>query len=261
MGDLIEIPTEVPLPRSPLIRVVSQIRFPMITSIEDAQFIGRFQEAIRAKYPVLRQERTASIVIGGGGPSASRQTVLWRFSDTSGKWRVTLSSEFLAVETQAYVSRDDFLDQASYLFAALKRCFSIETIDRIGIRYIDRVVDPELQDICQLVRREVLGILSSPLAANVHRSLSECLMTHESGASIQARWGRLPPHVTIDPSAIEAIDEQSWILDIDMYRAETMSFDHEVIIAELRGYCETIYAFFRWVVTDSFLTTYGGEIE
>lgn len=45
-------PPEVPLKSAPLIRVIAQVRFPPILSIEKQEFVASFQEAIRDKYPI-----------------------------------------------------------------------------------------------------------------------------------------------------------------------------------------------------------------
>ena len=57
-------PEEVPLKDAPLIRVIAQVRFPPILSIEKKDFVGSFQEAIREKYPILQHEQTQTFVFG-----------------------------------------------------------------------------------------------------------------------------------------------------------------------------------------------------
>ena len=44
-------PPEVPLADSPLVRVIAQVRFPLIASVEKRDFIAPFQEAIRKNCP------------------------------------------------------------------------------------------------------------------------------------------------------------------------------------------------------------------
>ena len=46
-------PQEVYLPEAPLVKVLCQIRFPTIASIDKKEFIAPFQEAIRHNYPKL----------------------------------------------------------------------------------------------------------------------------------------------------------------------------------------------------------------
>ena len=74
-----------------------------------------------------------------------------------------------------------------------------------------------------------------------------------------ARWGRLPPGATVDPAAIEPVEEKSWILDLDMFSAASMPFTVDPVVDEVRRYAERIYAIFRWAVTDDFLVRYGGK--
>jgi hypothetical protein len=52
---VVPLPTEVPLKDAPLVRVIAQLRFPDSLSVGQRDSIAPFQEAIRAKYPVLRQ--------------------------------------------------------------------------------------------------------------------------------------------------------------------------------------------------------------
>jgi len=61
------LPAEVPLKNAPLERVIAQLRFPEILSVEQRDFVAPFQEAIRSKYPVLRQEQTQGILLGPAG--------------------------------------------------------------------------------------------------------------------------------------------------------------------------------------------------
>ena len=51
-------PAEVPLENAPLVRVIAQVRYPLIASLENSSFIGPFQEAIRDDYPTLRPEES-----------------------------------------------------------------------------------------------------------------------------------------------------------------------------------------------------------
>lgn len=77
-------PTEVPLTDAPLVRVVAQVRFPLVASVEKRDFIGPFQEAIRAEYPVLRPEQSRSFVLGQQELINARANTVWRFHDAVG---------------------------------------------------------------------------------------------------------------------------------------------------------------------------------
>jgi uncharacterized protein (TIGR04255 family) len=69
----------------------------------------------------------------------------------------------------------------------------------------------------------------------------------------------VPAQGTVDPAAVDAIDEPSWLLDIDAFQAETRALDVEAAVRQARGLAERIYSVFRWAVTDEFLRRYGGQ--
>ncbi len=253
-------PEEVPLPRSPLVRVLAQVKFPLIASIEKREFIAPFQEAIKERYPVLRQEQVQSFAVGANGPVGAQPQVTWRFSDVASQWRVSLSPDFFAIETVSYTSRLDFLSRLDDVAVAVRQVFDPKLVDRVGIRYIDRLVGDAVSNISSLVRPEVGGISGTIFARNSQHSLTESLFTLDEGDQVLARWGLLPAGFAADPLALEAIDEPSWILDLDMFRTTSKAFDVTEIIREAKKFAERIYSVFRWAVTDEFLRTFGGRV-
>lgn len=253
-------PAEVPLSDAPLVRVIAQVRFPLVASVEKRDFIAPFQEAIRAEYPVLRPEESRSVVLGQPGVMETRANTVWRFHDASDGWRVTLAPDFLALETGRYTSRDDFLDRLKRVLDALVAHVDPKMMDRLGVRYIDRVAGNNLSDLPQLVRPEVCGILSTPLASHVRHSISEAVFDlPDNAGQVMTRWGLVPARGTVDPAAVEPIDEPSWLLDVDAFQAETREFDVEVTVQQARGFAERIYSVFRWAVTGEFLRRHGGQ--
>ena len=256
-------PPEVPLTDPPLVRVIAQVRFPLIASLEKREFMASFQEAIREFYPVLRPEEGRSVVLGSQGVVDTRSNTLWRFHEARGAWRVTLAPDFLALETTKYTSREDFMERLRLVLEALKEHLDPQVLDRLGVRYIDRVSGENLSALPQLVRPEVAGILGSPLAARAHRAVSENVFILPGNAGqITARWGLLAPQSTIDPGALDPIDEASWILDADAFQSfQTGSrrLDVDSAVEQARGFAERIYSIFRWAVTNEFLRRYGGD--
>lgn len=252
------LPAEVPLKDAPLVRVIAQLRFPEILSVEQRDFVAPFQEAIRSTYPVLRQEQTQGILLGPGGVAPAKPQIAWRFSDTGGHWRVSLTPEFLALETTKYVSRSDFFGRLKAVAQALDEHIEPAQVDRVGVRYIDRITGAAVDDIAKLVRPEVRGITGTIAATHAAHALSESMFEIE-GARVLARWGFLPPGATVDPAAIEPDKEKSWLLDVDMFSAASMPFVVDRVVEQAQRYAERIYTVFRWAVTDEFLVRYGGK--
>lgn len=254
------VPAEVPLPDAPLVRVIAQVRFPQVLSIEKRDFVAPFQEAIRTQYPVLRAEQMQGLRVGPEGASPMPPQVIWRFADVEGAWRVSLAPDFVAIETTAYESRNHFFERFDAIAQALAEHVNPRVVDRIGVRYIDRVTGDAVKEISKLVRPEILGILATAAAQHARHALSESVFTvPEPAAQLLARWGLLPEGGTVDP-AIEPLAEPSWILDLDMFRSEPRTFNPSEVVADARLYAERIYTFFRWAVTDDFLRLYGGKV-
>ncbi|GAB1541812.1 hypothetical protein NUACC21_44850 [Scytonema sp. NUACC21] len=254
-------PGEVPLKEAPLIRVLAQVRFPPILSIEESNFVAPFQEAIREKYPLLQLEQSRGLILDSQGVVSTEPQKIWRFVDAGSHWRVSLARDFIALETLAYSSRSDFLERLENVLTALDLHIKPQIIERFGLRYIDRLVEQDTKDLSKFVRPEVAGILSTEFGKSVHQTISESLFNLPEGhGQLLARWGLLSADTTIDPTVVEPIAQPSWVLDLDMSVSTQREFSIKVIMSEAQHFAERIYTFFRWVVTDDFLQRFGGEL-
>lgn len=257
-------PIEVPLKEAPLVRVIAQVRFPTILSIGESSFVASFQEKIRLQYPTLHSEQMQSWVIGPQGIEPATPSIVWRFIDKSGNWRVSLASNFVVLETTDYTSRKNFLERLKEILLATDCHIKPQLTERLGLRYIARLVGQDVDNLTDLVRPEVSGVLSSGMARYAQQAISDSLFTlPDERSQIHTRWGRLPPNTTTDTGAIEPIAEPSWILDLDMFMpvTESSAFDVESIMIDANRFAERLYTFFRWSVTDNFLRRFGGEIS
>lgn len=250
-------PGEIALKNAPLVRVIAQARFPLLLAARNPDRVAYFQEAIRDQYPHLEQQEIATIKLGSGSAS-SEGMVHWRFSDETRGWRATLSPEFLALETTAYKSRSDFLGRLRVVLQALEDTLAPNLATRFGIRYIDQVKGKQVPDIAKLLRGEVLGVACS-LGITAKQLFTEIIVPVDEG-ELLARWGKLPAKLTIDPNVVPAIEEESWIIDLDVSRSDLGAFETTSIMETAGRAAERVYAVFRWMVTDEFLRTYGGNV-
>ncbi|MEC4819624.1 MAG: TIGR04255 family protein, partial [Scytonema sp. PMC 1069.18] len=192
-------PPEVPLKDAPLVRVIAQVRFPPILSIEKKDFVGSFQEAIREQYPILKPEQTQGLVFSPQGVVQTTPQVTWRFVDTTNSWRVSLAPNFVAIETTDYLSRSDFLERLKNVLVALNESFNPRIIERFGLRYIDRLVGQNLKDISSIVKPEIAGIMAAEFREYIHQTINESLFVIPGGdEQIIARWGAIPSGTTFD---------------------------------------------------------------
>jgi uncharacterized protein (TIGR04255 family) len=228
-------------------------------AVEQPELIRAFQDAVRPEYPVLRPEQTKGLVVTSGGVAPAQQRTTWRFSDIDGRWRLSLAPDFLALETTSYESRSRFLERLGRALEVLAEHVDPALVDRLGVRYIDRITGTAVGDIDKLVRPEVRGIVGTPAARHVQHTLSESIFALEN-ESVLARWGCLPAGATLDPSAIEPISEVSWILDLDMFSTKQVPYSSAILLKDVQRFSERLYTFFRWTVTKEFLRRYGGEL-
>jgi len=254
---------EVPLSRTPLVNVIAQVRFPAVMRIEaDSGFMATFQEAIRSDYPILRPERQLGVMIGPGGVQPQDAGTVWRFETRDpDAWQVTLAPSFVSLSAKRYTRRSDLLARLTVVLHALEGWLHPNVCDRIGVRYVDRVTGDQLARLGKLVRPEVLGVAGDgTLLGNVEvvHALSDTVFRLDDASQLRGRWGRLPAGATYDPG-VEPAREASWVLDLDHYTSEPVDFDLAAIGGRVAEFCDRIYTFFRWAVTDVFLDEFGAE--
>lgn len=253
---------EVPLRNAPIVSVIAQVRFPAVISIQpDSSFVAPFQEALRKDYPVLRQERQLQVLIGPSGALPQDAGVILRFEQQDpNAWQVTLAPTFVSLSAKRYTRRSDFLSRLTVVLHALESWLDPKVCDRVGVRYIDRLTGEHLARLPQLLRPEVLGISAVRTDADVEvvHSLADAVFRLDDASELRSRWGLLPTGATYDPG-IEPASERSWLLDFDHYTAQPQDFDLAAISGKVAAFCDRIYRFFLWSVTDEFLDEFGAE--
>ncbi len=271
MRDLIVLkPLQIPevrLQQAPLVGVIAQVRFPAILAIRNPDKVAKFQEALRQDYPFLIQEHVNRIELAGIQTPNVHSGIIWRLTDKErdAQWRVSLGIDFVALETSLYDSRNDFLNRIGTVVSAVEKTFEPASASRVGLRYVDQLVDEAVARISEIVQPSILGIVGSPRETELNfrdsitRSLTETEILAPNGARIQARWGQLPPNTTYDPNILDPIDKMSWILDLDMFKLGSHPFDREALQKITSNFAECIYWLFRQIVTDEFLKFYGGQ--
>jgi uncharacterized protein (TIGR04255 family) len=257
-------PSEIPLPRAPLVSVIAQVRFALHLPIRIPERVAVFQEAIGDYYPHLVSQNVPTVTVNVTAAGVSTQSgnevvVHWRFSDQSHQWQVTLTPEFITLETRAYKSREDFLERFEGILKALEDTLAPKVVTRFGMRYIDQVKGEQLSEIGKLLRGEVIGVAGSLGGADARHLLTELHVPAEPG-DLLARWGKLQANMTIDPNLVPPIPEDSWLLDLDVSKTQELPFDTAYLSATARSAANRVYAVFRWMVTKKFLQAYGGEI-
>lgn len=250
----------VPLKNAPLVRVLSQIRFPDVTVTPDRQFVAAFQQAIRRRYPIVREEATPNIAFGPGGIAVT-PNVIWRFLDPTSTWRVSLTPTFIALETKKYASGADFFDRLRALLEDLGETITPSHVTRVGIRYIDQVDLKDglkIEDLLHPHMSEISGALRG-----VRHMISELEAETKEGA-VLARWGHLPTDGSHDPDMMPPKSYPTWFLDVDSYasyESDLLEYNVDEISSVTASLASRAYDFFRWCVNDRFLETFGKDAQ
>ncbi len=251
---------EIHLSEAPLVDVVAQLRFPAIASIGNQDFIAPFQDAVRDTYPIMRQEHQITVVVSPEGVTQQPQGQVWRLSGVDDGWSIALAPNFVAIEAKHYTSRDDFFTRWERVVTALAELATPAVIDRIGVRYVDRLEGANaLEDLANLVRPEVYGALAigQPPGGEFVASISVAHFRLD-GLEMQTRWGRVPEGTAIP--GVDPVDGPSWFLDVDAYVDKQQPFAVPTVMETSLYAADHAYRFFRWTVTQEFLRRFGGQL-
>lgn len=128
----------------PVIEVICQLRFPAILSIS-AQEPAAFQERIRGEYPIYaaRQDQIAPRVVNANTPNPTLETqkpvTNYNFLSEDKRWKVNLTSGFIALSTVSYRRWEEFAGRLDKLLAEFIAIYHPAFFERIGLRYVNAV--------------------------------------------------------------------------------------------------------------------------
>ncbi|WP_227984529.1 TIGR04255 family protein [Nocardia spumae] len=257
---------EVSLDNPPLAQVLVQVRFSQAAQLWDAhdETVRAIVTALRSDYPIFNKQNETSLKIGPAGVApVQEETTLWQLHSPNKDTMVSFSTTFFALATSNYVSRTKFLERLTSAWQDFSTIVNPIYPERIGVRYINRIADPEKIDrIAKLVRSEMVGEITTEIG-DVTRQHSIAQASYElgEGESFQARWGLLPPGAAFEASVPPA-STQSWILDLDAaVQTNSGPLTTEDLEQQVRHLTQRTYRYFRWTVKDDFLAEYGGDLN
>ncbi len=254
------VPETIPLTDPPLAGVLVQVRFPEILSIAKKDFVADFQEKIRRDYPINQQDDSIVLQLTSEGAKQSTSPN-WRFFDVNQEWRLSLTTNFITLETRNYSSRTDFTQRIGKIAQALSTTIKPAFMTRIGVRYINRIYGVHLENMESLLNPEVIGFADASHREKVIRTMHETVSETEEGVVV-AKWGYMPKSQTHEPDMMPAVAADSWFLDVDVYEdyQKPMVFDANQIEQKSMELATRSYGVFRWAVKDDFLRVFGGDL-
>ena len=257
---------EVHLDRAPLAKVLMQVQYSRTPQLVTNDAEAAIAETL-GRYPVRLRQVTAgvvpNVVINGQQlqlPGSVTPGVALAFSDPKGLWQVTVTETAVALETSDYSTRDDFCSRAAEIFAVAASVALPPVVDRVGIRYIDRLTGAAVEKVSAYVIPELTSLVACvepPL--QLQHSVSESQIDIGPGERMHVRSGLLPPGGAFDP-ALPSVGEPSWVLDMDVFTTQAgFAFEPDDLTQRLRRYAEVVYAFFRFATTEAFQDAHRGK--
>lgn len=252
----------VRLDAAPLEFVLCQVRWPTLAALQgDIRPIAERFGAQLVGLPLYSEAQEMSIEVTPGGVKQSPTGTVYQWNSADRAMGVSFTRNFVAITSKSYVDYDTFAGQLREVLDALNGVTTIPLVERIGVRYLNRIVDQDhLARIDQLVRPELLGHQAlSPATsdAQIIQALTQSLFQVGNGY-LQARSGFLAAGETIDPT-VEALSTQSWVLDIDSFRQNEMVFSVDGILGEAGRLSDAAYDFFKLVIRQGFIEAFEGR--
>lgn len=140
--------------KNPLKQVICQIRYPAILKI-DVGLPADFQEIIRKEFPIYQENNEISNLqlpenvmqavpkemlemLGGAG---NRR---FQFKTQDGNWGITLTKDFIALETSNYSNWEEYRKYLEIALNAFVKIYEPSFLTRIGLRYVNVIDRPAL---------------------------------------------------------------------------------------------------------------------
>lgn len=128
------------LEHSPLVLVLCEIRFSPVLAID--QHVTAIQDSLRNNgfpdYSVATQQQ---IQFGAEGSVQLQPSLRWSFTSADKKRVITLTTSSIALQVTDYRTFEDFQEPLRLVVDVLSREVKPSYADRIGLRYVDAVVN------------------------------------------------------------------------------------------------------------------------
>lgn len=246
---------------NPLVEVVCQFRFPTILKI-DAEIPVAFQEAVRSTFPdytpTVEHAHNVELTDTNGQTDThtSHTTTNHAFISADRKWRVNLTSGFIALSTLNYKRWEEFRDMLAVPLQALMSIYAPSHFNRVGLRYTDAIDRIGLGlGTCRwtdLVKPEMLGMLASA-------TLPESVITHATQVSELRLDDETAMVINAGLGSAEGKSNPCLIVDTDTFTTATHTATTEAALEVLDGLHAPISNYFQWAIQPKLHAALGPE--
>lgn len=239
--------------RSPLKLVIGQVQFPILLRFLEPGFVANFQDAMAGIYPHVSREQQMSFQLSPEGMGPGPTATLYRFSDRSSGWSVTLGEGSLTLEARAYSDVHELLKRFEQMTLAARETLGVRRRTRLGLRYVNEFRQPEATTLAawkDYFRPEFLGFAGALFGESVTRMAQDVQVTRPDGR-LAIRHGLLQGTTVVPPGPTEGLSmDPFYLLDLDYSDECEVELDVPATLKQLHGFSFFIYRFFRWTLTE-----------
>ena len=248
-------PEQPRLRSAPLRVAICQVRFPRLFGLSGPE-IRPLARALYEAYPSASEDEIQNLQLEvspqGLRPKGGHPVAAYRFESEDGNWTITLTQEWLAMETTAYSGFRDFAERWLQVITETREVVPIEEETRLGMRYVNELpVGPEVSiaRLREVLTAEVVGPFNLDEDAEaVLRSWQELRFRHsEGGCTMQHGYVQ------------NATEDWVYVLDFDGYREGRREMDLDEQVKAMASINHHIFKLFRKSITDELFETFEPE--
>jgi uncharacterized protein (TIGR04255 family) len=259
--DLTELNREV-LPHAPLASVICQVRYEATPRASEAITARAFFDQLSGgeRFQRLDQiiEATVNVAVAGGGPPSLAQQASssgWRLTSADGSRIISLMPSHVSLEVTSYDGwENDFAPLLSEVLAAVAELVAPVFEQRLGLRYINQIVEPDVTDGPSwrtLIDESFLGLANhdevGPTVAFLRQQGT--LELDDDGSTCIVNCGYAP-----DPDREGSL---TFLLDFDISREGMRPFDAAEVCTVADRFNEYALRLFQLATTDALRATFA----
>lgn len=234
--------------KNTLIEVICQVRFPPILQIE-TELPTEFQNQVRAEYPFYQQRQNQGELQVPDeiksllAPLLQTTNTVHEFTSEDEDWTISLSTNFLALKSSAYIRWEGFYNHLAGPMKALREIYKPAFFTRSGLRYINAIDKSRLglTDIpwSLLLKDHLAGELGSDsIASEVMEKFTNSVIKLNNHSQVRLRHGL---------GKQEDNDQVVYLIDSDFFTDERVALDDiSSVLEQFNGYSRNL---FHWCIT------------
>lgn len=245
----------VEMQNPPLALVLVQIRWP-----EHGRFLRDFRSLALdlgeqlTDFPLFNEVSEGGVQITPEGVTQIPGETAYQWRSVDDVWGVHLTKRFVSLFCTRHPDYrfDELQNHLEVVAGLLGDVLQVRTIDRIGLRYVNRITDAGLiTKLGEVFDPAVLGYVllnASAGGGQLRSSFNQASYSAEE-VTLNVRSGLLAPGEAPDP-VIPAVPAPTWVLDLDASVEQRVPYEAVIARATVGRLADVTYDFFKLALRD-----------